>query len=865
MKQTILFFLFCLLFPQVKTLGNEPKEGYLFAYGVNTGDGKGGLYFAWSVDKENWHAIGDKYSFLSSDFGAWGNQKRLYDPVLIRDKHNLWHCLWTLNKEDGVIAYTTSENLTYWKPQSYPYLFDGKGNCQMIEVGYNTQKNSFLVSWINAKEGDAIYGSFTPDFKHFEEAVKLPESARINQREAVKINGEEYLGTTHKVDWTVIDHLVKTQQLTAYKNSLHNEKMADDATRFNDLTSVDAHITLKPEKSKAISDMLIGAFFEDINYAADGGLYAELVRNRDFEFSEKDRKEWNAKTAWKETVSGVVFDIATTDPIHENNKHYAVLTVKQAGSGIVNEGYDGIVLKKGEKYDYSLYARTLDGKGRKLKLRLTGKDGKIYGEATTGNASSKWKKLNGVITATETIADAQLEVLVMTEGKIAVDFISLFPQKTFKGRKNGLRADLAQVLADMKPRFIRFPGGCVAHGNGLDNIYNWKNTIGPLEARKQDSNIWKYHQSMGLGYFEYFQYCEDIGAEPLPVLAAGVPCQNSSIGGHGQQCGIPMHEMKAYIQDILDLIEWANGDPKKSKWAKMRADAGHPKPFNLKYIGIGNEDLISDIFEERFVMIVKAIQEKYPEIQIVGTAGPFYEGSDYTEGWRVATETGIQLVDEHYYVQPGWFIHNQEYYDRYDRNKPKVYLGEYAAHAPGRKSNLETALTEALHLANIERNGDIVVLTSYAPLFGKEKNMQWAPDLIYFNNTEIKPTISYYVQQLYGQNNGDEYIPNLIMLSDNKESVRKRVACSVTKDNKSGDYIVKLLNLLPVSVNATLDLKPLGITNVSATQVILQGKPADEKLKPVINTTKITETHKHVLPAYSFIVLRFHGDSVLTK
>lgn len=859
MKQTILFFLFCILLPQVKTLANEPQEGYIFAYGTNTGDGKGGLYFAWSVDKENWYAIGDNHSFLNSDFGAWGAQKRLYDPVLIRDKNNSWHCLWTLNEEDGIIAYTTSENLTYWKPQSYPYLFDGKGNCRMIEVGYSTPKNAFLVSWVNTKGERAIYGAYTSDFKHFEEPLKLPESARVNQRETVEINGEEYVGTVHKVDWSVIDHLVKTQQLTAYKNSLNNERMVDDATRFADLKPIDAQITLRPEKSKAISDMLIGAFFEDINYAADGGLYAELVRNRDFEFSEKDRKDWSAKTGWKETSSDVAFEIATADPIHENNKHYAVLNVKQAGSGIVNEGYGGIVLKKGEKYDYSLFARTSDGKGRRLKLRLIGTDGKVYGEATTRSASGKWKKMNGVITATETIADAQLEVLVLNEGEIAVDFISLFPQKTFKGRKNGLRADLAQVLADMKPRFIRFPGGCVAHGNGIDNIYNWKNTIGPLETRKQDANIWKYHQSMGLGYFEYFQYCEDIHAEPLPVLAAGVPCQNSSIGGHGQQCGIPMHEMKAYVQDILDLIEWANGDPKKSKWAKMRADAGHPKPFNLKYIGIGNEDLISDVFEERFVMIVKAIQEKYPEMQIVGTAGPFYEGSDYTEGWRVATETGIQLVDEHYYVQPGWFIHNQEYYDRYDRNKPKVYLGEYAAHAPGRKSNLETALTEALHLANIERNGDIVALTSYAPLFGKEKNMQWAPDLIYFNNTEVKPTIGYYVQQLYGENNGDEYIPSLTSLSEKKESVRKRVACSVTKDNKTGDYIVKLLNLLPVSVNTTLDLKPLGLTETNATQAVLQGNPADEKLRPIRSTIKVTEMHKQVLPAYSFTVLRFPG------
>lgn len=856
MKRILLLSaIFAFIF-SAKAIANEPEQGYLFAYGINTGDGKGGLYFAWSIDAENWHPIGDNYSFLNSDYGAWGDQKRLYDPLLIRGNDGLWHCLWTLNDEEGVISYTSSQNLTYWKPQTYPHIYHN-GNCRMIEVGYDKQKNSFLVTWINTKDGDSVFGTYTKNFKDYDTTQKLPESARIKQREAITINGEKYAGTLHKVDWGVIDHLVQTQQLTTYKNKLNNERMADDPVRFADLKPVDATITLKPEKSKAISDMLIGAFFEDINYAADGGLYAELVRNRDFEFSERDNEKWDAKTAWRKNGSDVSFEIVSASPIHTNNKHYAILNVKKAGGGIINEGFGGIPLKKGEKYDLSLFTRSIDGKGKKLKLHLVGEDGKVYGETTVGNTSTSWKKLSSVITATGTVTNAQLEIQVLNEGEIALDMISLFPQKTFKGRKNGLREDLAQVIADMKPRFIRFPGGCVAHGDGIDNIYNWKNTIGPLEARKPDRNSWGYHQSMGLGYFEYFLYCQDIGAEALPVLAAGVPCQNSRTGGHGQQCGIPMGEMDNYVQDVLDLIEWANGDPAKSKWAKMRADAGHPKPFNLKYIGIGNEDLISDVFEERFVMIVKAIQKKYPEIQIVGTAGPFFEGSDYTEGWRIATETGIQLIDEHYYVQPGWFIHNQEYYDRYDRNKPKVYLGEYAAHAHGRKSNLETALTEALHLTNIERNGDIVALTSYAPLLGKRGSSQWSPDLIYFTNTEVNPTIGYYIQQLFGQNNGDEYIPNTTVLSNMKEDVRKRIACSVIKDSKTGEYIVKLLNLLPVAVNTTIDLKPLGINSANATLTMIQGNPADEKLKPVVLSTTVQGSHKQVLPAYSFTVLRF--------
>ena len=373
--------------------------------------------------------------------------------------------------------------------------------------------------------------------------------------------------------------------------------------------------------------------------------------------------------------------------------------------------------------------------------------------------SDKWKKQNIVLTATANATDAVLAIVPQNIGKYGLDMISLFPQKTFKGRKNGLRADLAQAIADIHPRFVRFPGGCLAHGDGIDNIYDWKGSIGALEARKPMPNIWRYHQTRGLGYYEFFQFCEDINAEPLPVIAAGIPCQNSGQCSHhskdeitcaGQQGGIPMEEMGAYIQDILDLIEYANGDAKKTKWGKIRAQSGHPKPFNMKFIGIGNEDMITDVFEERFTMIYKAIKEKYPEITVIGTTGPFSEGTDYEEGWALATQLGVPMVDEHYYKSPGWFINHQNYYDYYDRNKPQVYLGEYAAHLKG-GPNLETALAEALYLASIERNADIVTMTSYAPLLAKEGRTQWATDLIYFNNTEIKPSAGYYVLAPYAQ------------------------------------------------------------------------------------------------------------------
>ena len=417
-------------------------------------------------------------------------------------------------------------------------------------------------------------------------------------------------------------------------------------------------------------------------------------------------------------------------------------------------------------------------KGGKTVIRLMSKDGKELARTTLSVSSRDWRKQTAVLKAVADADSALLAISPQVEGEYALDMISLFPQKTFKGHKNGLRADLAQAIADIHPRFVRFPGGCLAHGDGVDNIYNWKETIGPLEARKSAPNIWRYHQTRGLGYFEYFQFCEDIGAEPLPVLAAGVPCQNRScIPGKplsgGQQGGIPMEEMDAYVQDILDLIEYANGDPKKNKWAKMRAEAGHPKPFNLKYIGIGNEDLITPIFEERFEMIFKAVKEKYPEITVIGTVGPFYEGTDYEAGWKFATRLNVPMVDEHYYNTPGWFINNQDYYDRYDRTKPKVYLGEYAAHLPGRPNNIETALAEALYLTSVERNGDIVSMTSYAPLLAKEGHTQWNPDLIYFNNREVKPTVGYYTQQLYGQNSGDTYLPADRKIDNPRQDVQK--------------------------------------------------------------------------------------------
>ena len=821
MKHLLLLFSVLLLslqpaaFAAMHETTATPDSVSLFAYATRGDDGRSGLRFAWSMDGKHWFEIGQNYGYLRCDYGRWGSQKKMLDPNLKQLPGGEWLCIWKLNDHDGY-GQARSKDLIYWEAQQYPRT--------------------------------------TPDF----------EGTRVK----AKIAGHEETGTVSQVPWSVVDGLTRTYERNQYRNSLYGERPVQDKERFAGLKPIKATVTAQPEETKEISDLLMGIFFEDINYSADGGLYAELIQNRDFEYDPSDRegdKNWNSTHSWKLEGENATFTISTSDPIHPNNPHYAVLKTNQPGAALTNTGFDGIALKAGEKYDFSLFARIPEGsKSGKLLVRLVDADDTVQGETTVTVSSRSWKTYKAVLTA-KASADTRLELRPQSAGEIELDMISLFPQNTFKGRKNGLRPDLAQTLADMHPRFVRFPGGCVAHGDGLKNIYQWKNTIGPLEARKPARNLWGYHQSMGLGYYEYFQFCEDIGAEPLPVLAAGVPCQNSACHGDlrgGQQGGIPMSEMGAYIQDILDLIEWANGDARKTKWGKIRAESGHPKPFNLKYIGIGNEDLITDVFEERFTMIYLAIKEKYPEMIVVGTVGPFNEGTDYVEGWKLADKLGVPMVDEHYYQSPGWFLHNQDFYDKYDRSKKtKVYLGEYATHIPGRRANMETALTEALYLTALERNGDVVHMSSYAPLLAKDGRTQWNPDLIYFNNREVRPTTGYYVQKLYGQNAGDHYIPSQINLDNQDSRVKLRVGSSIVRDSKTGDVIVKLVNLLPVSIETDVRLPGMDGIQSSATRTVLAGAPEATPL-PVTDTIEAGTSFKQELPAYSFTVIRLKTQKV---
>ena len=629
---------------------------------------------------------------------------------------------------------------------------------------------------------------------------------------------------------------------------------------------------------KPISPDLVGIFFEDLNYAADGGLYAELVQNRSFEYSPTEQSSWNPLSFWEVQKQGGgdgSVSVAEMRPIHESNPHYALLTVGRPGEGvgIANGGFNGIPLVAGETYEasfwaYQAYMGQMWGRGDNSKpmpvtLRLETRAGEVLAEASMQVKGREWRRLSAKLKPTRTVNDARLVLLAHESGGIALDMISLFPEKTFRNRPNGLRADLAQAVADMKPKFVRFPGGCLVHGGGIRRYYDWKETVGPVEERRARRNSWGYHQTMGLGYFEYFQFCEDIGAKPLPVVTAGVCCQHAgSSPGRGQE-GLPMEEMPAYIQDVLDLVEWANG-PATSKWGAKRAAAGHPEPFGLKYLGVGNEDEITPSFKERFKMIYDALKAKHPEIVVIGTSGPFASGRDYDEGWAFARELKLAMVDEHYYVSPQWFWDNLSRYDTYDRNSAKVYVGEYAAHdRDRRRSTLRSAIAEAAGLTSFERNGDIVHFASYAPLFARRGHTQWHPDLIYFTGTEVFLTANYFVQQLFGVNSGDAYLETALSAAAGP----RKLAASSVRDTKSGDLIIKIVNGADAPAPLTVTLAGLAAAESQATRTVLTGSAPDAfnedaqppAVKPISSDVTLKPRFDYEAPANSLTLFRIRS------
>ncbi|HCE45179.1 MAG TPA: alpha-N-arabinofuranosidase [Lentisphaeria bacterium] len=656
--------------------------------------------------------------------------------------------------------------------------------------------------------------------------------------------------------------------------------MKEISNKPADLYSQSATVNVGPLGSGwKISPDLIGVFFEDISYAADGGLYAELLQNRSFEYSQSDLRngsamsfgEWNALTGWEfvERDGGKgTFLIDTGNPVHLNNPHYAVLGITPSGGsvGLCNKGFDGIPIQSGETYDFSVFARQLAWPEGPLTVRLEDEDGSLLGEAVLPVLTPSWKKYTAEIKAMASTEQGRLLLLASHPGRIALDMISLFPRKTFRNRPNGLRADLAQAIADLKPKFMRFPGGCLVHGDGMDNLYDWKNTIGPVESRKSQRNIWGYHQTLGLGYFEYFQFCEDIGAKPLPVVPAGVSCQNSGgsvtgMGGKGQ-LGIPMEEMPGYIQDVLDLIEYANG-PADSEWGSKRAAAGHPAPFNLEYLGVGNEEHMTPVFKERFKMIYEAVKKAHPEITVVGTAGPFHSGEDYVKGWDIADELKVPVIDEHYYEKPEWFWDNLNRYDSYDRRKSKVYVGEYAAHDIERRNTLRSAIAEAAYLTGLERNGDVIQFASYAPLLARKGHTNWNPNLIYFAKTEVFPAINYHVQKLFSMNSGDTCFP----VSASSAEDAPDLAVSAVSDSSTGDMIIKIVNGAGAVRKISVEISGIGKFSGKAMKTVLAGDDplvvndheSKTKILPQASSISIGSSFVYDAPAYSLTIFRMEN------
>ena len=647
-----------------------------------------------------------------------------------------------------------------------------------------------------------------------------------------------------------------------------------------------------PAGGKTISDELIGIFFEDISSSADGGLYAELLQNGSFEYNPSERDGWGPGTSWKAIRPGHSLgypEVRMTEGLNANNPTYMRLHTERVkeyydykgwkGFGLQNDGFDGISVKAGEKYNFSVFMRNVTGATKPVRIALVesqgwGKDPKLLAEATINVDNKDWRKFETALTPDADSKNASLQILVLAVGDLDIDMVSLMPEDTYKG--HGLRKDLAQALADLHPKFMRFPGGCVVHGggDGFWNTYRWKTTIGPKEQRKSLKNTWGYHQSMGLGYFEYFQFCEDLGMEPLPILPCGVSCQGTN-GGWGMktqaQDVVPMSEMDEWAAEALDLIEWANGDPATSKWAKMRADAGHPEPFNLKYLGLGNEEKITPEFAERFRYIYNKVTKAYPNIVIVGTAGPgSHPGNpDLENGWKLAGELGMPIIDEHYYEPNNYFLSSRQY-NYYPRDrKTKVYLGEYAA----KDKKLIDALAEGLYLLHVEANGDVVSMTSYAPLFARRTNTNWNPDLIYFDNERPYLTCSYYVQQLFGQSSGQYYYGDCVKIEDPDEAPRwkglpegqesgKLQGQSVVLNVKTRKLYVKLVNAGDKEKEFDVNLSRFKIKK-EAVKTTLTGKADDENnyekqpIAPQKETIKAEKKFDIDLPPYTMVMLEY--------
>ena len=633
-----------------------------------------------------------------------------------------------------------------------------------------------------------------------------------------------------------------------------------------------------------VQPTMYGIFFEDINYAADGGLYAEMVKNRSFEFPQH-------LMGWRAFGNFEVED----DGLFERNPHYVRL--KYSGhrdkfTGLENEGFFGIAVKEGATYRFSLWARCPEGGKSTLEVSFVDNDtmgeDQRFATVNVEISGKEWKKYTATLKSPRTEPKGALRIfLAGDKATTDVEHISLFPTDTWKGRENGMRKDLAQALFDMHPGVFRFPGGCIVEGTDLDSRYQWKNSVGPVENRPLNENRWHYtfghrfypdyFQSYGLGFFEYFQLCEDFGCEPLPVISCGLSCQFQNPDPTKPGVHVALDDLDGYIQDALDLVEFANG-PVDSKWGKVRADMGHPAPFNLKFLGVGNEQWDYDeahggygpVFTERLKKFNAALRAKYPNLKLIGTTGPNSEGWDFDLLQPRMKELKVDLYDEHYYRNEAWFLSHGLRYDTYDRKGPRVFAGEYACHGDGKKWNhYETSLYEAAHMTGIERNADIVHMATYAPLFAHVEGWQWRPDAIWFDNLRSFKSVSYYVQQLFAMNKGT----NVLALTMNNKPVAGQdsqdgLFASSVFDKTTGEVIVKVVNTSKQPQAITINL--LGLQGApTATTITLSHDGMDdensldnpEKIIPVEGTCQVDAGKKASLllddiPAKTFRIYK---------
>ncbi len=628
-------------------------------------------------------------------------------------------------------------------------------------------------------------------------------------------------------------------------------------------------ITVKVDQPTAsVEPTMWGIFFEDINFAADGGIYAELVKNRSFEFA-KPLMGW--KILKKDVTDGLL--ILNRSETNADNPRFARIarTNSEEKFGLENEGFRGMGIKRDMTYHFSVLARNQGNGSVNIRLELVTPTGEVIGSATLLPDKNVWRNYTASFVATATEPKARLVLWFEGEGVVDLDMVSLFPCDTWKNRTGGLRKDLVQLLADLKPGFLRFPGGCIVEGYELATRYQWKKTVGPVEERKMMINRWNtefkhrltpdYYQSFGLGFYEYFQLAEDLGAEPLPILSCGMACQYNSAEV------VPMDQLDPYIQDALDLIEFANGSP-ETQWGRLRAKMGHPEPFHLKMLGIGNEQWGAQ-YLERYDAFAKAIKGKYPLIALVSGTGPSPNGKFFDFASRELKKAHAEIVDEHYYANPEWFLKNATRYDHYDRNSYKIFAGEYAAQSisganPDNRNTWKCALAEAAFMTGLERNADVVNLCSYAPLFAHTEGWQWTPDLIWFDNLESYGTTSYYVQKLFSTNKGTNVVP--IIRNNQPLTGQDGLYASAVSDHSSGEIILKMVNVSEKTVSQKIVLDCKANLNPKAIQTVLRSENP-ESYNSLEQPFLISPAEKEIslkgksgeviLAPYSFTVIKF--------